>query len=161
MRDPPGEVADRLESLRPLQAMLALDACSLGVGLASDIDERDDHVRDRVADRPRVRTDVDLGAIGPVDRDVVDDHDLALGQRAHERHPVLGIELPTTGVDAVRLRVFADLDVVARPHSHDLTERPVRVHQLAIRRARHPQPHRQLLAQRQDDLLVGRHDIPV
>ena len=51
--------------------------------------------------------------VGAVDHDVVDDDHASLLQRAHERHPVLGIRLAVARADAVRLGVAADLDVVA------------------------------------------------
>src|SRR5262249_52951974 len=105
--------------------------------------------------RARERADVDVGAVAAVDAEVVDDDDLALGERADERQPVLGIRRAVAGADAVRLRIAADRDVGARRHAHDLLEQAVGVDQLPARRAGDPEPDGEVIGQGVDDVLVG------
>jgi hypothetical protein len=157
VRDPTRQRADGLELLRGLEATLALLLRLLGFDFARDIEERDDDVRDRIADRSRERTNIDPGAIGTMNRDVVDHDDPPLLERAHEGHLRFGIALTITPKNAVRNGVAADL----RRHGtdpHDLAEGAVRVDLLAARRAGDPQPDRQIFTQRVDDVVVAGYD---
>jgi len=151
VRDAAGERADRLHPLREPEP-------ALGLGLAGDVEERDHDVRDRraVEHRPGERADVDVRAVAAVDPDIVDDDDLALGERADERHPILGVRRVVAGVDAVGLRVAADRDVGARRHAHDVLEPAVGVDELTAGRARDPYSDGEVIGQGVDDVLVAR-----
>ena len=159
VRDAARERADRLEALRELEPLLGLGAGTLGGDLAADVEERDHHVRDhavRAGDRPRERPDLDARVVRAPDHQIVDDHHLPLLERPHERHPVLGVRPPLAGADAVERRVVAGVRRRGlQADAHDLREHPVGVDLLAVRCARDPDPDREILAEREDDVCVG------
>ena len=106
-----------------------------------------------VEDRPRLGANVDPPAVVAVDHDVVDDDRRARLDGADERQPVLGVELARARVDAVRLG-YSPTPAPRPRHAHDLGEHPVRVDELAARRARDPHAHREIVRDARCDLQV-------